>query len=100
MDKIEILKNRYLNTEHPYWKREDWIKKVHSIFTDMHYREDVTLEEQYIFDLERCLIVPTSVERRKEKRKLSEEEYSELTKKRVNITQEKTKNVLEWYNNL
>ncbi|MDO4814335.1 MAG: hypothetical protein Q3988_04485 [Gemella sp.] len=100
MEKLEKLKNRYLNIEHPYWRQNDWLKKVESIFTDIHYRKDITLEEQYIFDLERCLVTPATSERYREKIKLSDDEYSELTKKRVKIVTEKTKEVVEWYNKL
>ncbi|MDO4814564.1 MAG: hypothetical protein Q3988_05645 [Gemella sp.] len=100
IEKLEKLKIRYLNTEHSYWKQEDWIKKVHSIFTDMHYRKDMTLEEQYIFEAEYCLLTPNIRERYREKISLSDEELRVLISKRVKTAKENTKKTLKWYNNV
>lgn len=100
MKKLEKLKNRYLNTEHPYWEQRAWIKKVHSIFTTMHYKKDMTLEEQYIFEAEFCLLTPNIRKAYREKLRLTDEELRFLISKRVKTAKENTKKTLKWYNNL
>lgn len=48
-DKLLALKEYYLSIEHPFWKKEEWVKKVTSIFQGSSVEnKKFSTEEWYI----------------------------------------------------
>ena len=93
MDKtIKLLKNKYLGKKHPYWAQEKWIKKVHAIFTDVHYMDNFDLLEQYVKNAELCLIMPDYKQTYKEK---IEGKYEEKQSERITIAKSNAKKILK-----
>lgn len=106
IEKVELLKTKYLKLTHPFWSKEQWEKKVEQIFSEIPYKEEFSYFEQLIRELERCytannryrrvlsdlIIYETNLKKKEE----LEKEYEELEKNRKKLFDERVKENLTW----
>lgn len=98
-DKVEKLKDRYLNIDHPHWSKEDWIKKLNSIFSEGHRDKSITYEEELIRNVEMAYNAPTR--RMKLTREMGNIQNYEVDRnKRLENFNKRKKEMLEWYRSL
>jgi hypothetical protein len=110
-DKLLALKEYYLSIEHPFWKREEWVNKVTSIFQGSGgENKKFSIEEWYIRQIERCYTAPRRfykfqidsslyMKSGKEKEELKEKiEFEE--NERIKIFKQRVNERLKWYNSL
>ena len=110
-DKLLALKEYYLSIEHPFWKREEWVKKVISIFQGSGGKnEKFSTEEWYIRQIEHCYTAPRRfykfqvdsllyMKSKKEKEEL-EEKIDIEENKRIENFKQRVNDRLKWYNSL
>lgn len=105
-EKLELLKSKYYNEEHPHWKKEQWHKKIKTTFEERHWKKEWSYPTQIIRTLEFCYTAPT-----KRTRMMGEElvysndvelekKYNKLMKERNAFFNKRVKETTEWFKKL
>ncbi len=105
-EKLKMLKQKYLNEEHPHWKKEQWLKKIDVVFNEPHWKKEWSYPVQIIRTLEFCYSAPD-----KKIRMLGDEvvysndvklkeKYDKLIKERTVFFNKRVKETTKWFESL